>query len=67
MSIFGIVVQNHGSFSWRKSPSNAVVMEKVAEMNLKTLQFNPNSMMAQYVMGKHYMRKHEPNAYYGQK
>lgn len=70
MSIPGIVVKNHGPFAWGKSPSNAVynavVMEKVAEMDLKTLQLNPNSTMAQYVLDKHYMRKHGPNAYYGQ-
>ena len=45
---------------------NAVVMEKVAEMDIKALQLNPNSMMAQYVLDKHYMRKHGSNAYYGQ-
>ena len=71
MAIPGIVVKNHGPFAWGKSLANAVynavVMEKVAEMDLKTLQLNPNSMMAQYVLDKHYMRKHGPNAYYGQK
>ena len=71
MAIPGIVVKNHGPFAWGKSPANAVynavVMEKVAEMDLKTLQLNPNSTMAQYVLDKHYMRKHGPNAYYGQK
>lgn len=70
MAIPGIVVKNHGPFAWGKSPANAVynavVMEKVAEMDLKTLQLNPNSSMAQYVLDKHYMRKHGPNAYYGQ-
>jgi len=70
MAIPGIVVKNHGPFAWGKSPANAVynavVMEKVAEMDLKTLQLNPNSAMAQYVLDKHYMRKHGPNAYYGQ-
>lgn len=70
MAIPGIVVKNHGPFAWGKSPANAVynavVMEKVAEMDLKTLQLNPNSVMAQYVLDKHYMRKHGPNAYYGQ-
>ena len=45
----------------------AVVMEKVAEMDLKTLMLNPNAEMKQYVLDKHYMRKHGPNAYYGQK
>lgn len=71
MAIPGIVVKNHGPFAWGKSPANAVynavVMEKVAEMDLKTLQLNPKSVMAQYVLDKHYMRKHGPNAYYGQK
>lgn len=70
MAIPGIVVKNHGPFAWGKSPANAVynavVMEKVAEMDLKTLRLNPNSTMAQYVLDKHYMRKHGPNAYYGQ-
>lgn len=45
---------------------NAVVMEKVAEMDLKTLVLNPNAEMKQYVLDKHYMRKHGANAYYGQ-
>lgn len=66
----GIIVKNHGPFLWGKSPENAVynavVMEKVAEMDLKTLMLNPNAEMKQYVLDKHYMRKHGPNAYYGQ-
>ena len=32
-------------------------MEKVAEMDLKTLALNPNAEMKQYVLDKHYMRK----------
>lgn len=71
MAIPGIVVKNHGPFAWGKSPANAVynavVMEKVVEMDLKTLSLNPNAEMKQYVLDKHYMRKHGPNAYYGQK
>lgn len=71
MAIPGIIVKNHGPFTWGKSPANAVynavVMEKVAEMDLKTLALNPNSEMKHYVLDKHYMRKHGPNAYYGQK
>lgn len=71
MSIPGIVVKSHGPFAWGESPANAVynavVLEKVAEMDLKTLLLNPKSSMAQYVLDKHYMRKHGPNAYYGQK
>lgn len=70
MAVPGIVVKNHGPFAWGKSPANAVynavVMEKVAEMDLKTLALNSNAEMKQYVLDKHYMRKHRPNAYYGQ-
>lgn len=71
MSIPGIVVKNHGPFTWGKNAAdsvyNAVVMEKVAEMNIKTMLLNPQSSMKQYVLDKHYLRKHGKNAYYGQK
>ena len=71
MAIPGIVVKNHGPFAWGTNPANAVynavVMEKVAEMDIKTLALNPQAEMKQYVLDKHYMRKHGPNAYYGQK
>lgn len=70
MAIPGIVVKNHGPFAWGTSPENAVynavVMEYVAEMDLKTLMLNPNAELKQYVLDKHYYRKHGPNAYYGQ-
>ena len=71
MAVPGIVVKNHGPFAWGKSPAdavyNSVVMEKVAEMAYITSQINPNVMPApQYIMDKHYFRKHGPNAYYGQ-
>lgn len=71
MDIPGIIVKNHGPFTWGKSSSeavhNAVVMDKIAEIGLKTLMLNPNAEMKQYILDKHYMRKHGPNAYYGQK
>ena len=71
MVVPGIVVKNHGPFAWGKSPANAVynavVLEKVAEMDLKTLLLNPQAEMKQYVLDKHYRRKHGPNAYYGQR
>lgn len=71
IAIPGIIVKNHGPFAFGKNPSNAVynavVMEKVAEMAIKTLLLNNKAEMNQYVLDKHYMRKHGPNAYYGQK
>lgn len=71
IAVPGIVVKNHGPFSWGKdaedSVYHAVVMEKVAEMDLKTLIINPSTNMQKYILDKHYMRKHGSNAYYGQK
>lgn len=70
MAVPGVVVKNHGPFSWGKDAADsvyhAVVTDVVAEMDLKTLILNPQASMAQYVLDKHYMRKHGPNAYYGQ-
>ena len=66
-----VLVKNHGPFSWGKDAAesvfNAVVMESVAEMGLKTLLLNREAELQQYVLDKHYMRKHGPNAYYGQR
>ena len=70
IAVPGIVVKNHGPFAWGKDAAasvyHAVVMEKVAEMDLKTILINPDAVMQQYILDKHYMRKHGPNAYYGQ-
>ena len=71
LAVPGIVVCNHGPFAWGPNPDkavyNAVVMEQVAKMDSITLSLNPNASMPQYILDKHYMRKHGPNAYYGQK
>ena len=65
------LVANHGPFAWgtdaKDAVFHAVVLERVAEMAMKTLALNPNSRMESYVLDKHYLRKHGPNAYYGQK
>lgn len=72
IAVPGIVVRNHGPFTWGKSPDKAVyhsvVLEEIARMNRYTEQINPQVKPApQYIMDKHYLRKHGPNAYYGQK
>lgn len=71
MAIPGIVVQNHGPFTWGKDAANsvynAVVMEECAKMALMTLSLSPDASIPYYVLEKHYMRKHGKNAYYGQK
>ena len=71
LQIPAIIVKNHGPFAWGKTAAesvyHAVVLEQVANMALKTLALNPQSEMEQYVLDKHYSRKHGKNAYYGQK
>ena len=66
-----VLVKNHGPFSWGTSPDNAVynakVMEQCAKMAFIALSVNPNLTMNPLLIEKHYMRKHGPNAYYGQK
>ena len=70
MAIPAILVKNHGPFTWGKNAAesvyHAVVLETIAEMALKTMQLNPKSELKQYVLDKHYFRKHGVWAYYGQ-
>ena len=67
----GILVRNHGPFTWGKTPAEAVyhsvVLEEIAEMAWKTLLLNPAASLDAFVLEKHYQRKHGPHAYYGQK
>lgn len=47
---------------------NAVVMEEVAKMAWIARSINPQlNHIDSFLMNKHFMRKHGPNAYYGQK
>ena len=71
MEIPGILVKNHGPFAWGKDADEAVyhaaVLEQVAKMSVLTESINPNVGRAdQYLLDKHYLRKHGKNAYYGQ-
>ena len=68
----GVLVNNHGPFSWGKNPKeavhNAVVLEEVAKMAYNTVNLNPNiSKLDDVLLDKHFLRKHGRNAYYGQK
>jgi len=72
MAIPGIIVNEHGPFCWGISPDNAlhnaVVLEEVASMAIKTQQINANvHRISPTLLNKHYLRKHGKNAYYGQK
>lgn len=67
-----VLVKSHGPFTWGATPEkaveNAVVLEAVCELALKTRQLNPNAEhVPMYLLNKHYNRKHGKHAYYGQK
>ncbi|AQS03167.1 L-ribulose-5-phosphate 4-epimerase [Clostridium beijerinckii] len=66
----GVVVNDHGPFTWGKNAEeavhNAVVMEEVAKMAYFTELLSPDNIMEKMLMNKHFLRKHGKNAYYGQ-
>lgn len=66
----GVIVKNHGPFSWGKDPHdavhNAAVMEQVAKMAYISFNINPELTMDKHLVKKHFYRKHGPGAYYGQ-
>lgn len=72
MQLPGVIVCNHGPFTWGKSPSdalhNAVVLEEVAMMAYHARSLSGDlCSIDQTLLDKHFLRKHGGNAYYGQK
>lgn len=71
-----VLIHRHGPFTWGKDPfkavENALILEEVAKMAVRTESVaaaDPSSNIGieQYLLDKHYQRKHGANAYYGQK
>ena len=63
----GVLCACHGPFTWggdaAKAVENAVILEEVARMALLTRQGDPDALQArQYLLAKHYHRKHGPGA-----
>lgn len=66
-----VICRSHGPFAWGADAAEAVyhaaVLEEVAHMALLTLAVDADAMPApQHLQDKHFMRKHGPQAYYGQ-
>jgi L-ribulose-5-phosphate 4-epimerase len=65
------LVASHGPFTWGRDPQdaadNATALEVVAAMAAQTLALKPDAgPMPDYLMERHFRRKHGPDAYYGQ-
>lgn len=68
----GVLVANHGPFTWgdnpKKAVKNSVILEEIAKMAYRTLQLNKSHQgIPVGLLNKHFYRKHGDSAYYGQK
>ncbi len=72
LKVPAVLLAGHAPFTWGKNADSSVkhniILENIAKMALGTLQLNPNiNSIPDYILKKHYSRKHGPNSYYGQK
>lgn len=71
MHIPGVLVKNHGPFTWGKDPMdavhNSIVLEEIAKIAFIAKSLNPKMSMNPMLSRKHFERKHGKNSYYGQK
>jgi L-ribulose-5-phosphate 4-epimerase len=68
----GVLVASHAPFAWGGTPEkaveNAIVLEFAAKMAINSVALNPSlKPITQVLLDKHFLRKHGPDAYYGQK
>ncbi|MBK3646413.1 L-ribulose-5-phosphate 4-epimerase AraD [Streptomyces sp. MBT33] len=65
----GVLVANHGPFTWgasaRKSVEHAIICEAVADMAIHTMALAATAPPPRHLLDRHYTRKHGPGAYYG--
>jgi L-ribulose-5-phosphate 4-epimerase len=67
-----VLVASHAPFTWgstvAKAAENAVVLEYTATLAAETLSLNPGAAeMSAALLDRHFLRKHGPGAYYGQR
>jgi L-ribulose-5-phosphate 4-epimerase len=67
-----VLVASHGPFCWGRTVEEAVhnasVLEFVARLASESLRIEPAlKPMTSHLLDKHFLRKHGPGAYYGQK
>lgn len=72
LSMPAVLVASHAPFTWgptiEKAAENALVLEYTARLASETLALRPGAgEMPRALLDKHFLRKHGPTAYYGQK
>ena len=68
----GVLVASHGPFTWGRDAAaaveNSIVLEQVALVALLTETLSPQvTAISRGLLDKHFLRKHGPDAYYGQR
>lgn len=71
IAVPGVLVNGHGPFTWgesvEKAVENSLILDEISKMATFTEQnMAEGNKLPQYVLDKHYFRKHGENAYYGQ-
>lgn len=72
LAVPAVLVAGHGPFTWGQTVAQAVesaiALECVARLASETVRVNPGiKPMPRPLLDKHFLRKHGPDAYYGQK
>lgn len=71
LAVPAVLCANHGPFTWgetaAKAVYHAVVLEECAKMARRTFELRAEAgPIPRALLDKHYLRKHGPDAYYGQ-
>ena len=71
MEVPGVLVAEHGPFTWgatvAEAVKHAIILEEIAKMAFRTVVLGKQHPVQSAILEKHYSRKHGPDAYYGQK
>lgn len=72
MDVPAVLAHGHGPFAWGKTiedaVENAIALEFCAQAASLTWQLDPPACtIPQFLLDKHFLRKHGPSAYYGQR
>ncbi len=71
LAIPAVLIAGHAPFTWGKSARDAVknslILERVAALAFRSVVINHDvPPLPEYILNKHHLRKHGPEAYYGQ-
>jgi L-ribulose-5-phosphate 4-epimerase len=70
LTVPSVLVNGHGPFTWGTDADNAVynavALEEIAKLAFYTVLLGKTEPIDQYLLDKHFKRKHGKDAYYGQ-